>query len=155
MTECYAPYNRNHDKFMCMAVRAAELTKYASNAMLATKISFMNEMANLAELLGADIEQVRQGIGSDPRIGFHFIYPGCGYGGSCFTKDVQALAKTAHDAGYQAEMLRVVEAVNLRQKQSLLGKLSAAFNDDLRGKTIDVRSEEHTSELKSLMRISY
>src|SRR3546814_9193993 len=126
----------------------------------------MNEMANLAELLGADIEQVRQGIGSDPRIGFHFIYPGCGYGGSCFTRDVQALARTAQDAGYQAEMLRVVEAVNLRQKQTLLGKLSAAFNDDLRGKTIavwglafkpntDDRSEEHTSELQSLMRISY
>src|SRR3546814_9471905 len=132
--------------------------------MRATKISFMNEMANLAELLGADIEQVRQGIGSDPRIGFHFIYPGCGYGGSCFTKDVQALAKTAHDAGYQAEMLRVVEAVNLRQKQSLLGKLSAAFNEDLRGKTIavwglafkpntdEMRSEEHKYELQSLMR---
>src|SRR3546814_15047158 len=104
--------------------------------MLATKISFMNEMANLAELLGADIEQVRQGIGSDPRIGFHFIYPGCGYGGSCFTKDVQALAKTAHDAGYQAEMLRVVEAVNLRQKHSFLGNLSAAFTDVFPAKTI-------------------
>jgi len=138
MIECYAPYNRNHDKFMFMDVRAAELTKYAANAMLATKISFMNEMANLAERLGADIEQVRQGIGSDPRIGFHFIYPGCGYGGSCFTKDVQALANSAQSVGYRAELLRVVEDVNLRQKQTLLQKLSAAFQGDLQGKTIAV-----------------
>ncbi|HEU0229233.1 MAG TPA: UDP-glucose/GDP-mannose dehydrogenase family protein, partial [Burkholderiaceae bacterium] len=135
MTECYAPYNRNHDKFMFMDVRAAELTKYAANAMLATKISFMNEMANLAERLGADIEQVRRGIGSDPRIGYHFIYPGCGYGGSCFTKDVQALTQSAESTGYQAELLRVVEAVNRRQKQTLLQKLDAAFNDEVQGKT--------------------
>jgi UDPglucose 6-dehydrogenase len=138
MTECYAPYNRNHDKFLFMDVRAAELTKYAANAMLATKISFMNEMSNLAERLGADIEQVRQGIGSDPRIGFHFIYPGCGYGGSCFTKDVQALTQTAESVGYQADMLRVVEAINRRQKQTLLGKLGAAFDGDLKDKTIAV-----------------
>jgi UDPglucose 6-dehydrogenase len=138
MTECYAPYNRNHDKFMFMDVRAAELTKYAANAMLATKISFMNEMANLAERLGADIEQVRRGIGSDPRIGYHFIYPGCGYGGSCFTKDVQALTHSAESTGYQAELLRVVEAVNRRQKQTLLQKLDAAFNDEIQGKTIAV-----------------
>ncbi|MDI4638249.1 MULTISPECIES: UDP-glucose dehydrogenase family protein, partial [Halomonadaceae] len=97
MRECYGPYNRNHEKMMFMDVRAAELTKYAANAMLATKISFMNEIANLAERLGADVEQVRQGIGSDPRIGYHFIYPGCGYGGSCFPKDVQALARTASE----------------------------------------------------------
>jgi UDPglucose 6-dehydrogenase len=138
MAECYAPYNRNHDKFLFMDVRAAELTKYAANAMLATKISFMNEMANLAERLGADIEQVRRGIGSDPRIGYHFIYPGCGYGGSCFTKDVQALTHSAENTGYQAELLRVVEAVNLRQKQTLLQKLDTAFNGDLKGKTIAV-----------------
>jgi UDPglucose 6-dehydrogenase len=138
MTECYAPYNRNHDKFMFMDVRAAELTKYAANAMLATKISFMNEMANLAERLGADIEQVRRGIGSDPRIGYHFIYPGCGYGGSCFTKDVQALTHSAESTGYQAELLRVVEAVNRRQKQTLLQKLDAAFDDEIQGKTIAV-----------------
>jgi UDPglucose 6-dehydrogenase len=106
--------------------------------MLATKISFMNEMANLAERLGADIEQVRRGIGSDPRIGYHFIYPGCGYGGSCFTKDVQALTHSAENTGYQAELLRVVEAVNLRQKQTLLQKLDTAFNGDLKGKTIAV-----------------
>jgi UDPglucose 6-dehydrogenase len=138
MHECYAPYNRNHDKFMFMDVRAAELTKYAANAMLATKISFMNEMANLAERLGADIEQIRQGIGSDPRIGFHFIYPGCGYGGSCFTKDVQALINSAKSVGYDAGLLQEVEDVNVRQKQTLLRKLSDAFNGDLKGKTIAV-----------------
>src|SRR3546814_16074191 len=112
MTECYAPYNRNHDKFMFMDVRAAELTKYAANAMLATKISFMNEMANLAELLGADIEQVRPGIGSDPRIGFHFIYPACGYGGSCFTQDVTARATPAPEHGYQTQRRREVQGGN-------------------------------------------
>ncbi|TAM85384.1 MAG: UDP-glucose/GDP-mannose dehydrogenase family protein [Candidimonas sp.] len=138
LTECYAPYNWNHDKFMFMDTRAAELTKYAANAMLAMKISFMNEMANLAEHLGADIEQVRRGIGSDPRIGYHFIYPGCGYGGSCFTKDVRALARTARDAGYDAEMLRVIEGVNERQKQTLLRKLDHALNGDLRDKTVAV-----------------
>ena len=104
LKELYAPFNRNHDKVLFMDVRSAELTKYAANAMLATKISFMNEMANLAELLGADIESVRIGIGSDPRIGYHFIYPGAGYGGSCFPKDVQALTKIAADVGYDAEL---------------------------------------------------
>lgn len=136
MRECYAPYNRNHEKLMFMDVRSAELTKYAANAMLATKISFMNEVANLAENLGADIEQVRHGIGSDPRIGYHFIYPGCGYGGSCFPKDVQALARTADDVGYEAELLNAVEAVNKRQKGKLFQKLSQAFDGDLKGKTI-------------------
>src|SRR5690606_26189101 len=112
MRECYAPYYRNHDKMIVMDVRSAELTKYAANAMLATKISFMNEMANLAERLGADIEAVRIGIGSDPRIGYHFIYPGAGYGGSCFPKDVQALTRTAAGVGYPARLLEAVEAVN-------------------------------------------
>ncbi|MCM5703402.1 UDP-glucose dehydrogenase family protein [Larsenimonas salina] len=138
MRECYGPYNRNHDKLMFMDIRAAELTKYAANAMLATKISFMNEIANLAERLGADIEAVRRGIGSDPRIGYHFIYPGCGYGGSCFPKDVQALARTASQVGYEAELLNAVETVNYRQKTTLFRKLSAAFDGDLAGKTIAV-----------------
>lgn len=138
MRECYAPYNRNHNKLMFMDTRAAELTKYAANSMLATKISFMNEMANLAERLNVDIEQVRQGIGSDPRIGYHFIYPGCGYGGSCFPKDVQALTRTAADVGYRAELLEAVEAVNFRQKQTLFQKLERAFDGDLKGKTIAV-----------------
>lgn len=136
MRECYAPYSRNHDKLIFMDVRSAELTKYAANAMLATKISFMNEMAQLAERLGADIEQVRLGIGSDPRIGFQFIYPGCGYGGSCFPKDVQALARTAQQAGYTAQLLEAVEAVNHRQKNILYNKLHAAFDGRLHGKTI-------------------
>ncbi|MCM2130744.1 UDP-glucose dehydrogenase family protein [Larsenimonas rhizosphaerae] len=138
MRECYGPYNRNHDKLMFMDVRAAELTKYAANAMLATKISFMNEISNLAERLGADVEAVRRGIGSDPRIGYQFIYPGCGYGGSCFPKDVQALARTASQVGYEAELLNSVEAVNYRQKTTLFRKLSAAFNGELKGKTIAV-----------------
>ncbi|MDN3555248.1 UDP-glucose dehydrogenase family protein [Halomonas maura] len=136
MHECYAPYSRLHDKMMFMDVRAAELTKYAANAMLATKISFMNEIANLAERLGADVEQVRHGIGSDPRIGYQFIYPGCGYGGSCFPKDVQALARSAAEVDYQAELLNAVEAVNRRQKQNLFTKLAQAFDGDLTGKTI-------------------
>nr|WP_297456715.1 UDP-glucose/GDP-mannose dehydrogenase family protein [uncultured Halomonas sp.] len=136
MRECYAPYNRNHEKLMFMDVRSAELTKYAANAMLATKISFMNEIANLAERLGADIEEVRRGIGSDPRIGYHFIYPGCGYGGSCFPKDVQALARTAGQVGYPAELLAAVEAVNRRQKTTLFAKLQHAFDGALEGKTI-------------------
>ncbi|OLO08984.1 UDP-glucose 6-dehydrogenase [Salinicola sp. MH3R3-1] len=138
MRECYAPYNRNREKLMFMSVRAAELTKYAANAMLATKISFMNEIANLAERLGADIEDVRRGIGSDPRIGYHFIYPGCGYGGSCFPKDVQALARTASKVGYEAELLQAVEAVNKRQKSTLFEKLSHALGGALEGKTIAV-----------------
>ncbi|MGL1832945.1 UDP-glucose dehydrogenase family protein [Rhodocyclaceae bacterium SMB388] len=138
MRECYAPYSRNHDKLMFMDVRAAELTKYAANAMLATKISFMNEIANLAERLGADVEQVRQGIGSDPRIGYQFIYPGCGYGGSCFPKDVQALAHTASQVGYEAELLNAVEAVNNRQKHVLFDKLNQAFDGALAGRTIAI-----------------
>jgi UDPglucose 6-dehydrogenase len=121
-----------------MDVRSAELTKYAANAMLATKISFMNEMANLAERLGADIEEVRKGIGADPRIGYQFIYPGCGYGGSCFPKDVQALAYTAQQIGYNAQLLHAVEAVNNRQKNTLFAKLAKHFGgaNQLRGKTI-------------------
>lgn len=138
MRECYAPYIRLQEKLMFMDVRAAELTKYAANAMLATKISFMNEIANLAERLGADVEQVRRGIGSDPRIGYHFIYPGCGYGGSCFPKDVQALARTAREVDYEAELLGAVEAVNQRQKQTLFTKLANAFDGDLKGRTIAI-----------------
>ena len=131
----YAPFNRNHDRMVCMDIRSAELTKYAANAMLATKISFMNELANLAERLGADIEKVRVGIGSDPRIGFHFIYPGCGYGGSCFPKDVKALERIARDVDYQAQLLQAVEGVNDRQKLRLFEKLDAYFNQSLKGKT--------------------
>ncbi|HLF97995.1 MAG TPA: UDP-glucose/GDP-mannose dehydrogenase family protein [Methylococcaceae bacterium] len=131
----YAPFNRNHDRLVAMDIRSAELTKYAANAMLATKISFMNELANLAEKLGADIEKVRVGIGSDPRIGYHFIYPGCGYGGSCFPKDVKALERTARDAGYQAQLLQAVEAVNNRQKNRLFEKVCAYFKDGLQGRT--------------------
>jgi len=119
-----------------MDVRSAELTKYAANAMLATKISFMNELANLAERFGADIESVRLGIGSDPRIGYHFIYPGAGYGGSCFPKDVRALAKSAETAGYDAALLKAVEEVNLRQKHVLFEKLLEYYDGDLKGKTI-------------------
>ncbi len=132
----YAPFNRNHDRLICIDIRSAELTKYAANAMLATKISFMNELANLAERLGADIEKVRVGIGSDPRIGYHFIYPGCGYGGSCFPKDVKALERTAREVGYAAELLQAVEAVNNRQKIRLFEKIKDYFDGNLRGKTI-------------------
>ena len=137
MRALYAPFNRNHDRMIVMDLRSAELTKYAANAMLATKISFMNELANLAERLGADIEQVRLGIGSDPRIGYHFIYPGCGYGGSCFPKDVQALHRTARDVGYDAVLLNAVEAVNLRQKTRLVDLITRHFGgtDALAGKT--------------------
>ncbi len=134
----YAPFNRNHDRLVCMDIRSAELTKYAANAMLATKISFMNELANLAERLGADIEKVRVGIGSDPRIGYHFIYPGCGYGGSCFPKDVKALERTARDVGYPAQLLQAVEGVNERQKLTLFEKIHAYFEGDLTGKTLAV-----------------
>ncbi|GAA0856860.1 UDP-glucose/GDP-mannose dehydrogenase family protein [Aliiglaciecola litoralis] len=136
LRELYAPFNRNHDKIIVMDIRSAELTKYAANCMLATKISFMNEMANLAEVFGADIENVRLGIGSDPRIGYQFIYPGCGYGGSCFPKDVQALARSASEAGYTAQILESVEAVNYKQKEKLFGYISAHFNGDLAGKTV-------------------
>ncbi|RYU57569.1 UDP-glucose/GDP-mannose dehydrogenase family protein [Methylolobus aquaticus] len=134
----YAPFNRNHDRMVGMDVRSAELTKYAANAMLATKISFMNELANLAECLGADIEKVRVGIGSDPRIGYHFIYPGCGYGGSCFPKDVKALERTARDVQYSAQLLKAVEDVNDRQKLKLFEKIRAHFGEALAGKTFAV-----------------
>lgn len=132
----YAPFNRNHERLIVMDNRSAELTKYAANTMLATKISLMNELANLADKIGADIERVRVGIGSDPRIGFGFIYPGCGYGGSCFPKDVQALQRTAADAGYDAELIRAVEAVNNRQKSIMFHKVRQHFGDALGGKTI-------------------
>lgn len=132
----YDPFTRNHERMIVMDVRSAELTKYAANAMLATKISFMNELANLAERVGADIEKVRRGIGSDPRIGYQFIYPGCGYGGSCFPKDVQALARSARDHDFEAHVLNAVESVNNRQKDVLFQKISRHFNGELRGKTI-------------------
>jgi len=138
MRECYAPYNRKRDKMIFMDPRSAELTKYAANAMLATKISFMNEIANLAERLGADVEHVRKGIGSDPRIGYDFIYPGCGFGGSCLPKDLQALVRTAEEVGYEAPLLRAVDAVNRRQKSVLFEKLRQALGSELQGKTIAV-----------------
>lgn len=138
MRELYTPFNRNHDRIIFMDIRSAELTKYAANSLLATKISFMNEIANLSELLGADIENVRIGIGSDPRIGYDFIYPGCGYGGSCFPKDVQALTKTASQKGYTTELLNAVESVNNRQKEVLFDKIKNHFNgeENLKGKII-------------------
>ncbi|MBX3701835.1 MAG: UDP-glucose/GDP-mannose dehydrogenase family protein [Dokdonella sp.] len=132
----YAPFNRNHERIVLMDVRSAELTKYAANAMLATKISFMNEIANIAEQVGADIEQVRRGIGSDPRIGYHFIYPGAGYGGSCFPKDVKALEHTARVHGYEARLLGAVEAVNAAQKGKLFALLQRHFGGVLQGRTI-------------------
>jgi UDPglucose 6-dehydrogenase len=138
LRELYEPFNRNHEKIIQMDVRSAELTKYAANCMLATKISFMNEIANLAELLGADIEAVRHGIGSDPRIGYQFIYPGVGYGGSCFPKDVQALIRTAHDIDFDAKVLKAVEARNYEQKTTLFSKIHAHYNGDLKGKTFAV-----------------
>ncbi|MEW5838636.1 MAG: UDP-glucose/GDP-mannose dehydrogenase family protein [Pseudomonadota bacterium] len=138
MRALYAPFSRNHDKMIVMDIRSAELTKYAANAMLATKISFMNEMAMLAERLGADIEQVRIGIGSDPRIGYHFIYPGCGYGGSCFPKDVKALERAARDVGFDAKVLEAVETRNDAQKKVLFEKILARFDGDLQGRTIAV-----------------
>ncbi|SCZ67417.1 UDP-glucose dehydrogenase family protein [Thiohalomonas denitrificans] len=134
----YSPFNRSHDRLIAMDIRSAELTKYASNAMLATKISFMNELANLAERLDADIEKVRIGMGSDPRIGYHFIYPGCGYGGSCFPKDVQALERTAREVDYDARLLNAVEAVNYRQKQVLVDKIHNHFEGKLKGLTFAV-----------------
>jgi UDPglucose 6-dehydrogenase len=138
MSELYEPFNRNHERTIFMDVKSAELTKYAANAMLATKISFMNELANMAEIFGADIEEVRKGIGADPRIGYHFIYPGCGYGGSCFPKDVQALERTAAQAGYTAELIKAVEAVNNRQKIRLFEKIAKHFEgaNNLSGKII-------------------
>ena len=135
LRELYEPFNRNHDKVIVMNVRSAELTKYAANCMLATKISFMNEMANIAELVGADIESVRQGIGSDQRIGYHFIYPGAGYGGSCFPKDVSALVKTAESLGYAPWILNAVESRNQAQKHVVFDKIKTYFKNDLRDKT--------------------
>ncbi len=132
----YEAFNRNHDRMIVMDLRSAELTKYAANAMLATKISFMNELANLAERLGADVEQVRIGIGSDPRIGYEFIYPGCGFGGSCFPKDIRALSASAAGVGYDAAVLRSVNAVNERQKHVLFEKIKAYFGGALKGKVI-------------------
>ncbi len=138
MRRIYAPFNRNHDRMVTMDIRSAELTKYAANAMLATKISFMNEIANIAERVGADIEHVRKGIGSDPRIGWHFIYPGAGYGGSCFPKDVQALERTAKQVGYRAELLGAVESVNDRQKSHVFELMVRHYGsvEALRGKSI-------------------
>ena len=127
MRELYAPFNRNHEKIIVMDIKSAELTKYAANCMLATKISFMNEMANIAERLGANIENVRHGIGSDPRIGYQFIYPGCGYGGSCFPKDIKALVETASDIGYQSQILKAVETVNTEQKNKLFEYISKHY----------------------------
>lgn len=142
MRRLYAPFNRNHDRIVVMDVRSAELTKYAANAMLATKISFMNEIANIAERVGADVEQVRQGIGSDPRIGWHFIYPGAGYGGSCFPKDVQALARTAQQHGHEPRLLNAVEAVNDAQKGHLFSLIQRHYDmgedEGVRGKTFAV-----------------
>ncbi|MBL8452530.1 MAG: UDP-glucose/GDP-mannose dehydrogenase family protein [Zoogloea sp.] len=134
MKALYAPFQRNHEKLLIMDLRSAELTKYAANAMLATRISFMNELALLAESLGADIELVRQGIGSDPRIGYHFLYAGCGYGGSCFPKDVKALIKTGADAGHALRVLNAVEDANDAQKLVLVDKVVAHFGEDLSGK---------------------
>ena len=138
MRELYEPFSRNRDKIMVMDVRSAEFTKYAANCLLATKISFMNEMSNLAEKLGVDIEQVRRGIGSDSRIGYQFIYPGCGYGGSCFPKDVQALERSANEIGYEAKILKAVESVNYKQKEKLFEHISSFYKDGVAGKTFAV-----------------
>lgn len=134
MRRIYAPFQRTHERLMVMDVRSAELTKYAANAMLATRISFMNEMANLAEKLGADIEQVRRGIGADPRIGYHFLYPGVGYGGSCFPKDVQALIRSAGEHGQTMQVIEAVEAANARQKLRLAEKVIDTYGEDLSGR---------------------
>ncbi|MDH5255781.1 MAG: UDP-glucose/GDP-mannose dehydrogenase family protein, partial [Gammaproteobacteria bacterium] len=136
LRQLYEPFSRSHDKLIVMDVRSAELTKYAANVMLATKISLMNELANIAERYGADIEQVRVGIGSDPRIGYSFIYPGCGYGGSCFPKDVHALIRSAEEIGYDAELVRAVDGVNNRQKRLLFHKISTHFGGKLKGRTL-------------------
>ena len=135
MREVYAPFSRNHEKIIVMDVRSAELTKYAANAMLATKISFMNEIANLAERLGADVEMVRRGIGADQRIGYHFIYPGAGYGGSCFPKDVKALIATAREVGFEPRVLAAVEDRNDAQKAVLVEKIRRHYAGDLAGRT--------------------
>jgi len=134
MRALYQPFMRNHDRLQLMDVRSAEFTKYAANAMLATRISFMNEVALLAEKVGADIEMVRRGIGSDPRIGTHFLYPGTGYGGSCFPKDVKALVHTGKDCGVRLGVLEAVEAANNRQKHVLVDKVTARYGQDLKGR---------------------
>lgn len=136
MRELYSPFNHNRDRIVTMDVRSAEMTKYAANALLATKVSLMNEMANIAKLFGADIEKVRVGIGSDPRIGYHFIYPGCGYGGLRFSKDIKALSYGAKKHNYDAELLKAVEAVNYRQKEKLFEKLTHFYGESLKDKTI-------------------
>src|SRR5215475_13314181 len=138
MRALYEPFTRNHDRLIVMDIRSSELTKYAANAMLATKISFMNDLANIAERVGADIEKVRVGIGSDPRIGYSFIYPGTGYGGSCFPKDVQALIRSSQEAGHRPGILDAVESVNKRQKELLVHKMKRHFNEQLQGRTIAV-----------------
>jgi len=138
MRELYAPFTRSHDRFISMDIRSAEMTKYTANAMLATKISFMNEIANICERVGADVNQVRHGIGSDSRIGYSFIYPGCGYGGSCFPKDVQALAKTAREYGYTPKILDAVESVNYAQKRVISDKVIKRFGENLEGKTFAI-----------------
>ncbi len=138
MKELYAPFTRNHERFIAMDIKSAEMTKYVANCMLATKISFMNEIANICEILGADINLVRIGIGSDRRIGYQFIYPGAGYGGSCFPKDVQALIKTSKNNGYEPRILKSVEEVNKDQKMSLVNKVVKRFGEDLKGKTFAV-----------------
>jgi UDPglucose 6-dehydrogenase len=138
MHDLYAPFMKNHDRFIGMDIKSAEMTKYAANAMLATKISFMNEISNICELVGADINKVRNGIGSDARIGYSFIYPGCGYGGSCFPKDVQALAKTSKDFGYTPRILDAVEAVNYDQKTVISNKVIKRFGENLEGMTFAV-----------------
>lgn len=138
MRELYTPFMKSHDRFIAMDVRSAEMTKYAANAMLATKISFMNEISNICELVGADVNKVRNGIGSDSRIGYSFIYPGCGYGGSCFPKDVQALAKTSKDYDYSPKLLDAVEQVNKQQKYIISNKVIKQFGKDLTGKTFAV-----------------
>ncbi|WP_303850650.1 UDP-glucose/GDP-mannose dehydrogenase family protein [Seleniivibrio woodruffii] len=138
MRELYAPFTVNHERFIAMDIRSAEMTKYAANAMLATKISFINEISNICEKVGADVNKVRRGIGSDSRIGYSFIYPGCGYGGSCFPKDVQALIRTAKNNGYEPKILDAVEAVNYAQKKVIVQKVINRFGSDLKGKTFAV-----------------
>jgi UDPglucose 6-dehydrogenase len=151
MRALYEPFTRNHDRLIVMDIRSSELTKYAANAMLATKISFMNELANIAERVGADIEKVRIGIGSDPRIGYSFIYPGTGYGGSCFPKDVQALIRSAHEAGHEPHILNAVESVNGRQKEVLFRKMQRHFADGMKGRTIalwGLAFKPHTDDMR-------
>jgi UDPglucose 6-dehydrogenase len=151
MRALYEPFIRNHDRLIVMDIRSSELTKYAANAMLATKISFMNELANIAERVGADIEKVRIGIGSDPRIGYSFIYPGTGYGGSCFPKDVQALIRSAHEAGHEPQILNAVETVNGRQKELLFRKMQRHFADSLAGRTLalwGLAFKPHTDDMR-------